>query len=121
MQIGLYFGHDNGNGDFKIDNIVLTLGPCNEIAGVQVFRFQTEIQLLKAYFALLIKYNPDITTGFNIFGFDDKYIRTRTNIYKQCDEELLNMELQSSRVRTGDLVRTIFLEYQKDGSNIGYN
>ncbi len=27
-------------------------------------------------------YNPDITVGYNIFGFDDRYIRIRTEKYK---------------------------------------
>jgi hypothetical protein len=29
----------------------------------------------------MIYENPDITIGYNIFGFDDKYIKIRTNYY----------------------------------------
>ncbi len=41
--------------------------------------------LLKGFFKLNIYMNPDIVIGYNIFGFDDKYIRIRTQIYKNED------------------------------------
>ena len=30
--------------------------------------------------------------GYNIFGFDDKYIRTRTDIYRNIDQEIDRLE-----------------------------
>jgi DNA polymerase elongation subunit (family B) len=43
--------------------------------------------MLKGFFKLLIFENPDITLGYNIFGFDDKYIRIRTDIYRNYDKK----------------------------------
>lgn len=60
--------------------------------------FEDEISLLKAYFSMVIMLNPDIVIGYNIFGFDDNYIRQRTNIYKYFDEELQMLELSHSRI-----------------------
>lgn len=34
--------------------------------------------MIKAFFKLNILMNPDIVIGYNIFGFDDKYLRIRT-------------------------------------------
>ena len=34
--------------------------------------------MLKAFFKLNIMMNPDIVLGYNIFGFDDRYINIRT-------------------------------------------
>jgi len=65
----------------SITQILLTLGDCDPIPSVQVFRYKYELDLLKAYFKFLIHYNPDITIGYNIFGFDDIYIRNRVKIY----------------------------------------
>lgn len=28
------------------------------------------------------EFNPDIVIGYNIFGFDDHYIKIRTDIYR---------------------------------------
>lgn len=36
----------------------------------------------------MIYYNPDIITGYNIFGFDDNYINTKANFYSAFDKEI---------------------------------
>jgi len=51
----------------------------------------------------MILYNPDVTVGYNIFGFDDKYIRYRTNIYKIEDNEIESLELLHSRIQINNL------------------
>ena len=33
-------------------------------------------------------YSPDITIGYNIFGFDDEYIRNRIYLFFPYSEEL---------------------------------
>ena len=54
---------------------ILTLGYCDKIENVTVIQYKNEFDLLCGFFKLLIKENPDVTLGYNIFGFDDKYIR----------------------------------------------
>lgn len=57
---------------------ILVLGSCDPIDGVDVFTFETEKELLLAWAKLIRDNNPDIITGYNIFGFDYPYIRKRT-------------------------------------------
>lgn len=56
------------------------------IEGVTVLRYENELGLLKGFFKLMIWKNPDITLGYNIFGFDDRYIKIRTDIYRLHDK-----------------------------------
>ena len=54
---------------------------CDDIDGVVVERFESEEELLIGWAEFLGKLQPDIITGYNIFGFDDDYIMKRvTNI-----------------------------------------
>ena len=48
--------------------------------------------LLRGFYKLFIYENPDITLGYNIFGFDDKYIKIRTDIYRINDPILSSLE-----------------------------
>ena len=41
---------------------------------------------------LMIYENPDIVLGYNIFGFDDRYVKIRTDIYRAFDEEISTLE-----------------------------
>jgi len=43
--------------------------------------FETEKELLKAFEKYLIKTDPDIITGWNIFGFDLEYLLTRATVH----------------------------------------
>lgn len=59
---------------------------------MKVHKYKYELDLLKAFFLKMIKINPDYTIGHNIFGFDDKYINSRVNIYKLVDPEIEILE-----------------------------
>ena len=56
---------------------IITLGSCSQIPGVIVESYKTEEECLLAWSRLLIKMNPDIVTGYNIFGFDYRYLEAR--------------------------------------------
>ena len=53
------------------------LDTCDDIEGVVVERFESEEELLIGWAEFLGKLQPDIITGYNIFGFDDDYIMKR--------------------------------------------
>ena len=40
----------------------------------------------------MIYENPDVVIGYNIFGFDDRYIKIRTDIYRSFDHEVTYLE-----------------------------
>ena len=50
-------------------------------AGPDVECFETEKELLKAFERYLVKIDPDIITGWNIFGFDLEFLIVRATIH----------------------------------------
>ena len=52
-----------------------------ETAGPDVESFATEKELIKAFEKYLIKIDPDIITGWNIFGFDLEFLIIRATIH----------------------------------------
>lgn len=44
---------------------------------VHVYPFKTETEMLNAFHAWLRKTDPDVMIGYNIFGFDEKYLWSR--------------------------------------------
>lgn len=57
---------------------IITLGSCDPIEGVEVESYEDERDVLKAWTKLIERTNPDIITGYNIFGFDYKYLEARS-------------------------------------------
>jgi len=49
--------------------------------GADMESFETERELLEAFQSHLIKIDPDIITGWNIFGFDLEFLITRATVY----------------------------------------
>lgn len=63
---------------------ILTLKKCSNIKGVNVQCYKTEKGLLKGWAQLVNKLRPDFISGYNTFGFDDKYIFDRV---RRIDQE----------------------------------
>jgi DNA polymerase elongation subunit (family B) len=61
-------------------NNIITLGSCDEIEGVDVISCKTEEEVLLKWQELINKQKPDIITGYNIWGFDEKYIYERAEL-----------------------------------------
>lgn len=57
---------------------LLALGKTDDIEGATVEWFKTEKELLLAFPKLIRKLNPDMLTGYYIFGFDFKYLHLRS-------------------------------------------
>ena len=90
IQIGTTF-HYHGDKEPKIHTMV-TLNPCDDIDGLDDERLKVvsdEIELLEEWIKIIINYDPDIITGYNIWGFDFKYMYDR---YKY----LISKELKDS-------------------------
>ena len=52
---------------------IVTLGTCDKIKNTVVVPCKTEEELLLEWRDFIVKLDPDIITGYNIFGFDDNY------------------------------------------------
>ena len=75
IQIGTTFSY-NGDEECYFKHII-TLGSCSKIEGATVESYETEDEVLLAWQRLIINQDPDIITGYNIYGFDNKYIHDR--------------------------------------------
>lgn len=75
IQIGTTV-HRYGNDKIIYKNII-TLNTCDPIEEADVISCKKESQLLMAWKKLIQDLNPDILTGYNIFGFDMEYIWER--------------------------------------------
>jgi len=75
IQIGTTFSKF-GENECYFQHII-TLGTCDEIPGITVESYETEQEVLIAWLKLITRTNPDIITGYNIFGFDFVYLKDR--------------------------------------------
>lgn len=88
IQIGSTFSY-YGESECFYKNII-TLKTCTGIEGADVEQYEDERDVLLAWTRLLKRLQPDILTGYNIFGFDFKYIYERyETIY--CPSAFLQM------------------------------
>jgi DNA polymerase elongation subunit (family B) len=78
IQIGTTF-NIYGNNKCYYKHLI-TLGSCDKIEGITVESYKTEKEVLLAWQRLIRKHNPDVITGYNIFGFDEKYLYYRCKL-----------------------------------------
>jgi DNA polymerase elongation subunit (family B) len=58
----------------EITKHIFVLGTCDEIPGANVYSYETEKDMLEGWMEKMFVWNPDILTGYNIFGFDERYL-----------------------------------------------
>lgn len=86
IQIGTVFTRYGNNEPYK--KTIITLGTCEEIEGVEVIACKTEREVLMEWQRLVVREDPDILTGYNIFYFDEKYMYDRSLLKGiECGED----------------------------------
>ena len=88
IQIGITT-HSYGNKDCK-QKVILTLGGCSDIDGIKVIRCNNEKEIITNWVKLINELDPDIITGYNIFGFDFDYMYKRA-IELNCANHLCSV------------------------------
>ena len=78
IQIGTTV-REYGETGFLLKHII-TLGSCSPIEGAIVESYDTEKEVLLAWTKLIQRLDPDILYGYNIFGFDFKYMYDRAKL-----------------------------------------
>lgn len=56
---------------------IVLLGDCSETELAHVIKVKTELELLDKLQDLLVEYDPEVVTGYNIFGYDNPYMEDR--------------------------------------------
>lgn len=59
---------------------VISLDTCRRIDGAEIECYNTEEEVLIAWRDMIEREDPDIITGYNIFGFDIRYMYDRANL-----------------------------------------
>lgn len=75
IQIGTTV-HTYGETDCSFRHII-TLGSCDPIEGVEIETCDNEEEMMMAWQRLVHRLDPDVITGYNIFGFDMVYLYDR--------------------------------------------
>ena len=60
---------------------------CDDLEGITVEKCDTEKELLLGWRNIIKKMDPDFITGYNIFGFDFKYIYDRAKVLFPCHDK----------------------------------
>ena len=88
IQIGCVLKDSDGT----IQKTIFVLGECDSIPGATVKHYQSERDMLCSWFEWLIETNPDVWVGYNIFGFDEKYLWHRAEALRiTMDDSLQKM------------------------------
>ena len=80
IQIGMTYSYLGDTECFK--KVVLCLGDTSDIKGCDVICYETEKELLLGFTQRIRIDDPDIITGYNIFGFDFDYLKERAKKFK---------------------------------------
>jgi DNA polymerase elongation subunit (family B) len=120
IQIGTTFSRV-GESECYYQHII-TLDTCDPIEGADVESYKTEQEVLLAWTSLIKRTNPDILTGFNIFGFDFEYLKNRSkklNIYNKFSKlSRINdevCEFKEQKLASSALGENILKYYQTRG------
>lgn len=79
IQIGCVFQKYGEPEPYK--KVMLSLKKCDKFNDVSVMSFDDERDMLLAFRDLIRKEDPDIITGYNIFGFDNEYLYEKVKLY----------------------------------------
>jgi len=113
IQIGCVLKDSDGS----IQKTIFVLNTCDDIEGAEVKHYSTEQEMLLAWFDWLIETNPDVWVGYNIFGFDERYLWQRAEVLRLTD----NTDLQKMSRLFGHGGRVNLQEKRLASSAMGDN
>ena len=108
--------------DFR-QNVIFTLKGCDDINDAYVKSFDTEKELIQAWADYIVRLDPDMITGYNIFGFDFEYLYERALILFGKDSDInyspesINPLLMMSRLRKKSQYKVKRLQSSALGQN----
>ena len=101
IQIGVVLMRGSAIGEKHI----FVLDTCDDVPGAVVHAYKTEKELILGWAAAMRSWNPDILVGYNVFGFDERYLWERVVELKIQENEAFQ-----SLSRLGDMEKRLTLE-----------
>ena len=77
IQIGTTLTRGQQSAAESTEKHLFVFPDCAPIPGIQVHAYPTEKEMIQAWFEWMIRMNPDILIGYNVFGFDESYLWAR--------------------------------------------
>jgi len=77
IQIGTTLTRGQQSASESTEKHLFVFPDCAPIPGIQVHAYPTEKAMIQAWFEWMIRMNPDILIGYNVFGFDESYLWAR--------------------------------------------
>ena len=68
---------------------IFVQGTCDPVPGAELHTFSTEKDLIIGWCAAMCEWNPDILMGYNVFGYDERYLWKRSEELGITDAEPL--------------------------------
>ena len=78
-------------------NHCISLNTCTKVKGAVIESYKTEKEVLLAWTRIIQKEDPDIIIGYNIFGFDYKFMFERAQEL-QCERTFLQLSRNNNEV-----------------------
>ncbi len=94
IQIGMVLSTSYKPNDFT--KVILCLNDTDHLNNINVISFPNEKAMLLYFKEIILMYDPDILIGYNIFGFDYKYLNKRTE-YLQIESDFNQFSKIKSR------------------------
>jgi DNA polymerase elongation subunit (family B) len=106
---------------------IMVLGTCEPVDGVTVVSCKTEKALIEAWAAMIKEVDPDLLIGYNIFGFDNKYLWERAKVTgsqaslrtlgRETDKETWDPRAKTKKIRSPVTLKEKFLSSSAMGDN----
>ena len=107
-----------------IEKHIFVLGTCDPVEGAIVHTYKTEKNMLLAWANFMSERNPDVYVGYNIFGFDEKYLWERAEILGiteyDCFQAMNRLRATDETGKETTKLETKFLSSSALGDNYLY-
>lgn len=107
-----------------IEKHIFVLGTCDPVDGAIVHTYKTEKNMLLAWANFMSERNPDVYVGYNIFGFDEKYLWERAEILGiteyDCFQAMNRLRATDESGKENTKLETKFLSSSALGDNYLY-
>lgn len=83
--------------------VVFQLDSCDNLYDSDLYTFETEEMLLKAFDKFMNFYDPDVIMGYNVINFDIRYLLKRREVLRNMDLPFWGQLKESTYIRTSKL------------------